>query len=110
MHIKLKPISQVSERKAAKQIAEETTLNPKEPEMVIAQFEKMLIKNILSSNCLKLGDLGSFHLTCGSNSAYTKKLLSVRDVKGQHIRFVSGKEIKQVLAKANFVFVENHVK
>ena len=109
-YLTLKTISQVSEREAAKQIADETTLNRKEAEMAIAQFEKVLIANLLASNSVKLGDWGSFHLTCNSAGADVKESLSVKDVKGVNIRFTPGKALKEALGKASFVFAETLVK
>jgi predicted histone-like DNA-binding protein len=103
----LKTISQISEKEVAKQIADETTLNPKEAEMALSQFEKILIRNLLASNSVKLGDWGSFHLTCNSNSSNTKESLTANDVKGLNIRFTPGKEVKEAIAKANFIFAEN---
>ncbi|MDR0542482.1 MAG: DNA-binding protein, partial [Dysgonamonadaceae bacterium] len=52
----LKTLTQVNEKEAAKEIADETTLNPKEAEMALAQFKKVLIRNLLASNSVQLGD------------------------------------------------------
>ena len=109
-YVTLKTVSQVSESAAAKQIADETTLNRKEAEMALAQFEKVLIANLLASNSVKLGDWGSFHLTCNSAAADTKEALTAKDVKGLNIRFSPGKALKEALGKATFVFAENLVK
>jgi predicted histone-like DNA-binding protein len=104
-----KTITQVSESAAARQIADETTLNRKEAEMALSQFEKVLITNLLSSNSVKLGDWGSFHLTCNSASAETKEALTAKDVKGLNIRFTPGRALKEALNKATFVFADNLV-
>ena len=109
-YLTLKTISQISEKEAAKQIADETTLNRKEAEMALAQFEKVLISNLLASNSVKLGDWGSFHLTCNSAGADAKETLTAKDVKGLNIRFTPGKALKEAIGKASFVFAENLVK
>jgi predicted histone-like DNA-binding protein len=109
-YLTLKTISQISEKEAAKQIADETTLNRKEAEMALAQFEKVLISNLLASNSVKLGDWGSFHLTCNSAGADTKETLTAKNVKGLNIRFTPGKALKEAIGKASFVFAENLVK
>ena len=57
----LKRITMVKEKQVAKLISEETTLNPKEDEMALAQLEKVLINQLLSGNSVQLGDWGSFN-------------------------------------------------
>jgi len=105
----VKTVSQLSESAVARQIADETTLNRKEAEMALAQFEKVLINNLMQGNSVQLGDWGSFHITCNSDSADTKEALTANAVKGLNIRFTPGKAIKEALKKANFVFAENLV-
>ena len=105
----LKTIKMVKESDVAKQITEETTLNRKEAEMAMAQLEKVLISNLLSSNSVQLGDWGSFHLTCNSEGKDTKEELSVRSVKGLNIRFKPGKSLRNALKNASFIFTEDMV-
>jgi len=105
----LKTISQVKENAVAKQIAEETTLNRKEAEMAMAQLEKVLISNLLSSRSVQLGDWGSFYLTCNSDGLDTRKEVTARAVKGLNIRFKPGKALKEALLKASFVFADDLV-
>ena len=102
----VKTLTQISENVVAKQIAEETTLNPKEAEMSIAQFKKVLINSLLSSSSVQLGDFGSFYLTCNSEGYDTKEEVHAGAVKGLNIRFLPGKELKEAINKAHFVFVE----
>ena len=106
----VKTVTQLSESAVARQIADETTLNRKEAEMALAQFEKVLINNLLQGNSVQMGDWGSFRLTCNSDSADRKEALTANSVKGLNIRFTPGKAIKEALKKANFVFAENLVK
>ena len=105
----VKTVTQLSENAVARQIADETTLNRKEAEMALAQFEKVLITNLLQGNSVQLGDWGSFHLTCNSNCTDTKEALKANAVKGLNIRFTPGKAIKDALKNANFVFAESLV-
>ena len=105
----VKTVSQVSEKEAAIQISDETTLNRKEAEMALDQFEKVLVANLLQGNSVQLGDWGSFHLTCNSESADTKEEITAASVKGLNIRFTPGKAIKEAIQKASFVFAENLV-
>ena len=83
-YVTVKTVSQVSESAAAKQIADETTLNRKEVEMALAQFEKVLINNLLSSNSVKLGDWGSLHLSCNSTANDSKSELSAKREETKH--------------------------
>jgi predicted histone-like DNA-binding protein len=69
----LKSIGQVGEKDVAREIADETTLNRKEAEMALDQFEKVLLRNLLSSRSVQLGDWGSFHLTCNGEGNETKR-------------------------------------
>ena len=106
-YLTTKSVSLVSESTAAKQISDETTLNRKEAEMALAQFEKVLIANLLASNSVKMSDWGSFHLTCKSTSADTKEELTAHHIKRVNIRFTPGKALKEAIAKALFVFAED---
>ena len=103
----IKTIVQVKEKAVAKQIANETTLNPKEAEMALSQLEKVLISNLMASSSVQLGDWGSFHLTCNSEGADTREEVTARAVKGVNIRFKPGKAIKEALKNASFVFTDN---
>ncbi|MDR1678806.1 MAG: HU family DNA-binding protein [Prevotellaceae bacterium] len=103
-------VTQVKENEVAKQIADETTLNRKEAEMALSQFQKVLITNLLAGNSVQLGNWGSFHLTCNSEGIESKEKLTAVALKGLNIRFSPGKELKEALAKATFVFAEDLVK
>jgi predicted histone-like DNA-binding protein len=103
----LKTITQVSEKEAAKQIADETTLNPKEAEMALDQFQKVLIRNLLASNSVQLGDWGSFHLTCSGEGSESKEEVTAAKIKKLNVQFTPGKEIKDALAGAAFKAAES---
>ena len=106
-YLNTKRVSLVSESTAAKQISDETTLNRKEAEMALAQFEKVLLANLLASNSVKPGDWGSFHITCSSTGANTKEELTAHNIKRLNIRFTPGKALKEAIEKAVFVFAED---
>ncbi|MDR1115609.1 MAG: HU family DNA-binding protein [Tannerella sp.] len=105
----VKTISQVGEKEVAKEIADETTLNRKEAEMSLDQLEKVLLRNLLASNSVQLGDWGSFHLTCNGEGSDTKEEVTVASVKNLNIRFSPGKTLKEALKGASFVFSEDLV-
>jgi predicted histone-like DNA-binding protein len=102
----VKTISQVSEKEVAKSIADETTLNPKEAEMAISQFEKILVRFLLDSHSVQLGDWGSFHLTCSSEGVDSKDEVKASNIKNLNIRFTPGKELKNALQNATFIPAE----
>ncbi|MDR1274441.1 MAG: HU family DNA-binding protein [Odoribacteraceae bacterium] len=105
----LKTLSQVGEKEVAKEISEETTLNPREAEMALGQFQKVLARNLLASNSVRLGDWGSFHLTCHSEGSDTKEEVTAGNIKSLNIRFVPGKALKNALKEATFIFAEDIV-
>ena len=103
----LKTIRQVQQKEVAKEIADETTLNPKEAEMALEQLLKILVRQLLSSNSVQLGDWGSFSLTCSGSPADSKEELSAQNIKSLNIRFTSGKALKRALLDAIFKPAEN---
>jgi predicted histone-like DNA-binding protein len=105
----LKSLGQVSEKEVAREIADETTLNRKEAEMALGQMEKVLLRNLLSSNSVQLGDWGSFYLTCNGEGRDSKEEVTVADIKNLNIRFMPGKALKESLKNAVFVFSEGLV-
>jgi predicted histone-like DNA-binding protein len=105
----LKTINQVREKEVAREIADETTLNRKEAEMTLIQLEKVLIRNLLASNSVQLGDWGSFHLTCHGTGSDTKEGVSVSGIQKLNIRFTPGRTLKEALKNASFVFAEDIV-
>jgi predicted histone-like DNA-binding protein len=105
----LKTIGQTGEKDVAKLIADETTLNRKEAEMALDQFEKILLRLLLDSHSVQLGDWGSFHLTCNSDGSDTKEEVGVTNIKNLNIRFTPGKELKEAIQKAEFIYSESIV-
>ncbi len=105
----LKTIKRLEEREVAKEISDETTLNRKEAEMALVQLEKVLIRNLLASNSVQIGDWGTFHLTCNSTGADHKSGVTASSIKGLNIRFVAGKSLKDALAGATFIPAESTV-
>jgi len=103
----LKTISQVKEKIVAREIADETTLNPKEAEMALSQLEKVLIRNLLASNSVQLGDWGSFRLTCNSEGSDTQKEVNAGKIKKLNIRFTPGKALTEALKNATFIPADN---
>ncbi len=101
-YISLKTLGQVGEKEVARQIADETTLNPKEAEMALAQLEKVLIRLLLEGHTVQLGDWGSFYLTLSSTGSDTEKDATPARVESINIRFKPGKELRTAIAAATF--------
>lgn len=103
----LKTVSMKREKEVAQLIADETTLNRKEAEMALDQLEKILIRLLLDSYSVQLGDWGSFYLTCNSEGANTKDEVTANNIKKLNIRFLPGKVLRESLEKAVFVSAES---
>ena len=91
------------------EISDETTLNRKEAEMSLDQLEKVLIRNLLSSNSVQIGDWGTFYLTCNGTGADTKEGVTANNIRNLNIRFTPGKSLKDALAGASFISAEKVV-
>ena len=98
----LKSIGHMTEKQVAKEIADETTLNPKEAEMALYQFQKVLTKAILDGKTVKLGELGSFQLTIKSKGVDNESDVTASLVEKVNLRFTPSSEIKDNLKKAQF--------
>ncbi len=98
----LKSLGQVSEKEVASMIAEGSTLNPKEAEMAIGRFEKVLVRLLLDGHTVQLGDWGSFQLKLNCSGAATKEEAVIANIKKINIRFRPGKELTEMIAKATF--------
>ena len=103
----LKRISLVREKQVAQYIADETTLNPKEAEMALAQLQKVLIRELLAGNSVQLGDWGSFNLTCNSMGHDAREQVTGNSIQKLKVRFTAGKDLKNALTKAQFVPAES---
>jgi predicted histone-like DNA-binding protein len=108
-HPVLKSLGMVREKEVGEQIADETTLNPKEGEIALAQLQKVLIRNLLDGRTVQLGDWGSFYLTVTSEGSETKEEVTAANVTKINIRFKSGKEFTEAISKAQLKPIEGLV-
>lgn len=99
-------IRQVDETTVAEEIADETTLNPAEALMAIRQLRKIVVRELLNSNSVKLGNWGSFSVTLKTGGADTPELVKASNVKQVNMRFTPGVEVKEALQKATFEWYE----
>ncbi len=105
-YVVLKSVGRISEKQVAKEIADETTLNPKEAEMALYQFEKIMLRSLLDGKTVQLGELGSFQLTINSAGVDTEAEVTAKLVQKINLRFLPSTTVKEALAKATFVAAE----
>ena len=103
----IKSVGQISEKDVAKLISDETTLNRKEAEMALSQFEKILIRLLTDGHTVQLGDWGSFRLTCSSKGVDTKEEVKAENIKNVNIRFSPNKELKESIQRVSFVAADS---
>jgi predicted histone-like DNA-binding protein len=99
----LKSVKMVKEKEVAKKLADETTLNPKEAEMAVAQMEKVVTDLLLEGHTVQLGSLGSFRLTLSAEGSDTEAEVTVSKIKRINVRFTESEELKAAIKKATFV-------
>jgi predicted histone-like DNA-binding protein len=103
----LKSTGLVKEKEVAKQVSDETTLNPKEAELGIGQLFKVVIADLLEGKTVQLGDMGSFRLTAHCEGVDTEEEVTAALIKSLSIRFTASEALKAALRKAQFIAVES---
>lgn len=98
----LKSVGMMEVQEVARQISDETTLNPKEAEMALAQLEKVLISALLNGQTVSIGTWGSFQLTISAEGADTEKDAGPLKIRKVNVRFQPSKTLKEAVAKASF--------
>lgn len=98
----VKSLGTLSEKEVAKRISDETTLNPKEAEMALAQLEKVLISGLLDGYTVKIGDWGTFQVTVNATGTDTEKEATASKITKVNIRFTAGQSLREAAQKATF--------
>ena len=98
----VKSLGTLSEKEVAKRISDDTTLNPKEAEMALAQLEKVLVSGLLDGYTVKIGDWGTFQVTVNATGADTEKDATASKITKVNIRFTAGKSLREAAQKATF--------
>lgn len=98
----LKSVGMMEVQEVARQISDETTLNPKEAEMALAQLEKVLVSALLNGQTVSIGTWGSFQLTISAEGADTEKDAGPSKIRKVNVRFQPSKTLKEAVAKASF--------
>lgn len=97
-----KATRQVDVHEMAELIADETTLNPKEAEMALAQMSKIAKRMLLEGCTVKLGDWATIHATLTANGAATEEECTGSKVTKVNPRCIFDKSFKRDLQKAEF--------
>lgn len=96
----LKSVGTKRTREVAKEMADETTLNPKEAEISIYQLVKILIRMLKDGHTVQLDDLGTFYLTASSTASDSEDKVTAKNLTGLNIRFKPDKAFLEEINKA----------
>lgn len=99
-------IKQVDDKEVARLIADETTLNPNEALMAIAQLEKVLLNLLKSGYSVKMGDWASFSVSVNSRGVGTPDAVSANLIEKVNVNCRLSPSFKESLNKAEFVPAE----
>jgi predicted histone-like DNA-binding protein len=102
----LKTIKRIKTRDVALEMTDESTLNRKEAELALGLLEKVLIRNLLSSNSVQIGDWGTFYLTCKGTPSGSKEETTAHNIRDLNIRFFPGVSLKAAVKNATFLAAE----
>ncbi|MBR1713125.1 MAG: hypothetical protein IJ722_06955 [Alloprevotella sp.] len=102
-HPVVKSVKRVDRHDVAKLVADETTLNPMEAEMALAQLEKVLVRLLLQGYTVQMGEWASFNLTVTSDGAASEAECTAALIKQvrAHCRFTA--KFRAQLQDADFV-------
>jgi predicted histone-like DNA-binding protein len=99
----LKSTGLVKEKAVAKALADETTLNPKEAEMAVAQLTKVVVNLMLEGHTVQLGELGSLRLTAKSTGVELEENANANKINKLNVRFTESESLKEAIKKATFI-------
>ncbi|MDR1886675.1 MAG: hypothetical protein LBQ70_02055 [Prevotellaceae bacterium] len=86
-YIILKSLGTRRTKEITQRMADETTLNPKEAEIGLYEFVKVLKATLKEGYTAQIDDLGTFYLTVNSSASETEAEANARNCTGIHIRF-----------------------
>jgi predicted histone-like DNA-binding protein len=106
-YLVLKSLGTVKSKEVAKQMADETTMNPKEAEIAVYELVKVLKRLLVSGYTVQLDDLGTFYLTINSEGVDTEEGLTANNLTKLNIRFRASAELKAAIEKAELTALVN---
>ncbi len=83
----IKSIGKMEEKEVAQRMANEVTLNPKEAEMAIYQYHKILIEGLLEGKTMPLGEMGSFYLTAKCDGVEKPEDVCAKQIRQVNLQF-----------------------
>ena len=103
----VKSIKLVREHEVAELLADETTLNPKEAEMAVAQLAKVVMRLLQQGYTVQMGDWASFNLTVSAVGVEAEKDCTATSIKRvrAHCRF--SRKFLEELQKTTFMPATN---
>lgn len=99
-------IKLVDEKEVARLIADETTLNPMEALMVLAQLEKVVLALLMNGYSVRIGDWASFYATLASRGVDSPEEVAAGLVKSVRANCRFSPSFRRKLNKAEFVSAE----
>lgn len=103
-------IKLLDETEVAELLADETTLNPMEAAMAIRQLGKIVLRSLLDSKSVRLGNWATLSATLSSEGSDTKEALTARNIKSVNTNFQPSADLSAALQKADFVWLDKILK
>ena len=94
----LKSIGVLKTRELAKLMSDETTMNPKEAELAIYEFVKILKRELKEGKTVNLDDFGTFMLVAKATGEETEEAVSAKNVAAMNLRFRPVADFKNEIA------------
>lgn len=103
-------IKLLDETEVAELLSDETTLNPMEAAMAIRQLGKIVLRSLLDSKSVRLGNWATLSVTLSSEGSDTKDALTARNIKSINTNFQPSADLSAALQKADFVWLDKILK
>lgn len=95
----LVPVTPVKMADLAENISKECTVTVHDVKAVLSALEEQLISQLRSGRSVRLGDLGSFRPTIGSEGVAQEADFTVSNIKGVRVRFLGSANLRYNLSK-----------
>lgn len=82
-------------------ICQECTVTPHDVKAVLSSLQEQVIRALLDGKSVRLGDLGSFHVTFSSNGVTAEKDFTVKDIKAVRVQFNKSSAMRAAFSSAN---------
>ena len=96
----LKSVGQARNKEVSRQLADETTINPKEAEVAIYGLTKVAKRLLLSGYTVQLEDFGSFYLTASTTGSDNEADVTAKNINNLNVRFRPAVSFKEDIQKA----------